>query len=153
MEKGSRAAWWRKLSAGLAVLLCVEALFFWRISEAEPRLPEQEYEMVVAQAAQVETELSRIGLQREENQYPVEAMSALLTFKPQNVGFVRVSIGEHGNGVYVQMVLRSDDQQAIRNYVESLSGNDFFRNICITSLRQDGQAVTAEVVARREADK
>ena len=153
MEKVSRAAWWRKLSAGLAVLLCVEALIFWRISEAEPRLPEQEYEMAAAQAVQVETELSRIGLQREENQYPVEAMSALLTFKPHNVGFVRVSIGEHGNGVYVQMVLRSNDQQAIRNYVESLSGNDFFRNICITSLRLDGQAVTAEVVARREADK
>jgi len=153
LEKVSRAAWWRKLSAGLAVLLCVEALIFWRISEAEPRLPEQEYEMAAAQAVQVETELSRIGLQREENQYPVEAMSALLTFKPHNVGFVRVSIGEHGNGVYVQMVLRSNDQQAIRNYVESLSGNDFFRNICITSLRQDGQAVTAEVVARREADK
>ena len=143
---------WRKIAIVVLMLLIGEILILWRMCASAPYLPEAEYQRAEAQSEQLRKEMDSLDAYGREAQYPVEAMSALLTFKPQNVGFIKVSIGRHGNGddAYARMTLKADSEQSLRNYLESLSVNDFFKRISIEKLEQVQGGVIAEVVVRRE---
>lgn len=144
---------WRRICQALGGLLIFEVAALVWLYATVPQLPVAEHDLAKAQQEQVETELGRLQLARQEDEHPVEAMSAMLTFKPQNVGLVKVSIGKQGNGDYLCMMLQSDSEQAVRDYVASLSANDFFRTMRIANIQAENGSCTAEVVARREAER
>lgn len=155
MERIQEEKWhlWRKLSVVLGILLAFELGGFVKLFAAHPELPINEYHYATQEQEQVETEIHRLNLQRVENQHPLEAMSTLLTFKPQNVNFVKVSIGDLGDGDYVHMDLRAQNREAVQNYIDSLAAYEPFREIHITEIKQNATGVTAQVVVPKGAEK
>jgi Tfp pilus assembly protein PilN len=111
-----------------------------------------EYNLADKQIDLVNTELDRIGQQKKEHQYPVEALSALLTFKPQSCGFQTINIGDYPSGAWIRLLVRSTDPAAINSYVDNLSANDFFKNISIENLKMDAAGITTATVVIRKGD-
>jgi hypothetical protein len=128
------------------------ALLYFNSSTSIPtKLLEENY-LVDRQNDFVNTELDRIGQQKKEHQYPVEALSALLTFKPQSCGFQTINIGDYPSGAWIKLLIRSTDPAAINSYVDNLSANDFFKNISIENLKMDAAGITTATVVIRKGD-
>lgn len=143
----------KKAIYGLMAILAMETvtmLYFNSISIPAKLL--DEYNLADKQIDSVNTELGRIVQQKKEHQYPVEALSALLTFKPQSCGFQAINIGDYPNGDWIRLLVRSTDPAAINSYVDNLSANDFFKNISIENLKMDAAGTTTATVIIRKGD-
>lgn len=140
----------KKILYAMRVVLTCEtaAAVYFGMASLPQNLVDQE-QQVDKQENLVDTEIKRIDLQHNEHQYPVEALSALLTFKPQNCGFNSITIGEYPNGDWIKIAISSTDAASINGYTDSLSANDFFKNLTVSNLQTTPTGATAEIVIKK----
>ena len=135
--------------AATAIFLAETGLIFYygRVSVSDNLAAE--YNLAEPQMAMVDTEIDRINLQANEHQYPVEVLSAILSAKPEDCSFKKITIGDYLNGDWIQLSIQSSNPASIQSYTDSIQANDFFKNISLNNLKAGAGIATADIVIRK----
>ncbi len=126
----------------MAIEAAIAGVFFTR---GIPQELLDRHEVASKEMEAVETELSRIETQEKESRRPLEAMSAMLMMKPEDVDYRMITIGDFHDGDWIHMTLTSKNADSIARYVEVLAANDSFRGIRRTRAFKTGNQISWEV--------
>jgi len=98
----------------------------------------RDYEQAQA-SADVDKELDILKKAKEEHQYPVEAVTALVLAKPQGVGLTELTIGQ-SKDVWISLTAISGDAMAFRDYAGALNQGTYsslFTNVDVKQIDTD----------------
>jgi hypothetical protein len=105
-----------------------------------PKDLQTEYNAAQMNSSDVENELEIIRLANKENEFPLEAYSAMTEDLPDGVHFVSLSIGSNSNqdnSKWVKAKIVTDDPLKFQDYVSLLSDKPEFKDVSIPQFNTD----------------
>lgn len=129
---------------GIAALLLigiVEGVAIGIISNVQiPKALQTEYDAARRDSEDIDNELKIIKLANTENEFPLEAYSAMTEDLPEGVHFTSLSIGsssKQDNSKWIKAKVITDDPLKFQDYVSSLSDKPEFKDVSIPSFNTD----------------
>lgn len=126
---------------GLLLIGIAEGVAIGIISNVSiPKDLQTEYEAAQRNATDIENELKIIKLANTENEFPLEAYSAMTENLPEGVNFTSLSIGNNAkqdNSKWIKAKIITDDPLKFQDYVSSLSTKPEFKDVSIPQFNTD----------------
>ncbi|MEN6623286.1 MAG: hypothetical protein ABFD50_17290 [Smithella sp.] len=118
-----------------------------------PTALQTDYDKAQSQMETVKKETELIKSSKTEHQYPIEALTGLLSNRPQNLGFTSIEIGRKGatagkeqDKKWITFIAKSNDPMVFRDYATQLGDNFLFRGINISQISTDTSGLKSATV-------
>lgn len=140
----------RRILAIAFIVLIVELLaIIYYSMEQIPDNIQQEYSHAQKELVKIEKELKIIEQSRKENQHPMTALNALISQKPQNLGFTMIEIGDKNTTSekdsskvkWVTFTAKTIDPMLFQDYTTQLSEQPVFKSVSLNQISSDSSDV------------
>ena len=112
-----------------------------------------DYAAAAQSVSQLDYELSAISEAQAEDAKPIEALSAIMEGRPQEVSFLTVQIGGlPGEGNWIALEAQGRDSQAVQTYLGNMSMKEEFSGVTVpqTAANPDGSQRAVLVFTKGE---
>lgn len=130
--------------AGVAVIGVEVAGSVYFSSTSIPDSLQKDYSVAQAKQHEVNTELERIRQRTTEDENIIGGVSALVSSKPESVGFTDIEVGSKGAvddpkraKNWIRVTAKTKDPMVIQDYITRLTANPMFDGVVIEEISAD----------------
>lgn len=133
---------------GISLVELVGVIYYGNI-EIPDKL-QADYDQAQAKIKDIDAEINLVKTAKAEHEYPMEALTELITQKPQALGFRSIAIGSGGQSKedkskWVECVVQTADPLVFRDYANVLSVDEMFKGVNINQISSNAGVKIATI--------